>query len=259
MTLNDSGVTLSTHGVSLCVRAANPHLVDALRTRAAACGWTEAESSRIDLEYSCIDDNDGVTLRCNGETLVSSTDPDALVNAFEDHAKIEMAWRAPHHVFVHAGVVGWRGAAIVLPGRSRAGKTTLVEALVRAGADYYSDEFAVLDLHGRVHPFAVPLRRRRPDGRERITVETIGGRTPTVALPVKLVAIASYLAGSRWRPRSVSPAVGMLALMDNTVGARRSPEWTMPILRLAIEGATIWRSRRGEADAVAQALLAGVS
>src|SRR4029453_11068539 len=43
-------------------------------------------------------------------------------------------------IFVHAGVVEWRGRAIVLPGRSRSGKTTLVTALLRAGARYYSDE-----------------------------------------------------------------------------------------------------------------------
>jgi hypothetical protein len=31
-----------------------------------------------------------------------------------------------------------------------------VAELVRAGATYYSDEFAVLDSRGRVHPFPRP-------------------------------------------------------------------------------------------------------
>ncbi|MDA8067374.1 MAG: hypothetical protein M0T77_01995, partial [Actinomycetota bacterium] len=53
-------------------------------------------------------------------------------------------------VFVHAGVVAAGGAAIVLPGHSFAGKSTLVEALVRAGADFYSDEYAMFDADGRV-------------------------------------------------------------------------------------------------------------
>ena len=64
-----------------------------------------------------------------------------------------MAAETRERVFVHAGVVGWKGHAIVIPGRSRSGKTTLVAELVKAGAEYYSDEFAVLDAEGRVHPF----------------------------------------------------------------------------------------------------------
>ena len=51
-----------------------------------------------------------------------------------------------------AGVVGWENRAIVMPGASFAGKTTLVRAWLEAGATYYSDEFAVLDRAGRVHP-----------------------------------------------------------------------------------------------------------
>ena len=59
--------------------------------------------------------------------------------------------------FLHAGVVGWQGRAIVVPGRSFSGKTTLVREMIRLGATYYSDEFAVVDNSGLVHPFARPL------------------------------------------------------------------------------------------------------
>src|SRR5262249_57961124 len=50
-----------------------------------------------------------------------------------------------------------RGLAIVVPGRSHTGKSTLVAELVRRGATYWSDEFAVLDDAGRVHPYRRPL------------------------------------------------------------------------------------------------------
>ena len=36
--------------------------------------------------------------------------------------------------------------------------------LVRAGATYYSDEYAVFDSRGRVHPFAQQLAQRLGDG-----------------------------------------------------------------------------------------------
>src|SRR5687768_17180193 len=64
--------------------------------------------------------------------------------ALENALQATVAAHARGRVFVHAGVVGWRGRAIVLPGRSFAGKSTLVRALLAAGATYYSDEFAVL-------------------------------------------------------------------------------------------------------------------
>src|SRR6267142_2744385 len=42
-------------------------------------------------------------------------------------------------------------------GRSLSGKTTLVRELLRRGATYYSDEFAVVDDFGNIHPFPRPL------------------------------------------------------------------------------------------------------
>jgi hypothetical protein len=63
-----------------------------------------------------------------------------------------VAENARRWIFVHAGVVAWRGQAIVIPGATQSGKTSLVAALVRAGAEYFSDEYAVFDARGRVHP-----------------------------------------------------------------------------------------------------------
>src|ERR671929_229610 len=86
----------------------------------------------------------------------------------------------------HAGVVGWQGRAILIPGRSFSGKSTLVAALVRAGATYYSDEFAVLDERGRVHPFPKKLSMRlEGSARPRFApVEELGGRRGTTPLRV---------------------------------------------------------------------------
>ena len=248
-------IALRAYGVSLSVRGGDGRIPDALRTRALGRGWIETESSGVDLDYQCIADERGVTLRCNGGTVDSAPDADTLADAFENHSKMELALRAPDRLFVHAGVVGWRGRAIVMPGRSRSGKTTLVEALVRAGAEYYSDEFAVLDARGQVHPYAIPLAIRSPGGRTAVTVEAIGGRSGLMPLPVALVVLTEYHPGARWRPRAVSPALGMLALMDNTVAARQSPDRTMPTLRRVAEGAAIVRGRRGCADAVIRTLL----
>ena len=46
--------------------------------------------------------------------------------ALATHAEFFVAERATDYLFVHAGVVAWEGRAIVMPGASFAGKTTLV-------------------------------------------------------------------------------------------------------------------------------------
>src|SRR5205085_10412678 len=116
------------------------------------------------------------------------------------HAESFVAERAPDHLFVHAGVVAWKGRAIVMPGASFAGKTTLVQAWLEAGATYYSDEFAVLDRAGRVHPFARPLAvREGPTAWPgRVPAAALGAGIGTTPLPIGLVLVTAYRAGARW-------------------------------------------------------------
>ena len=47
--------------------------------------------------------------------------------------------------FIHAACVGYRGTAILIPGQGNSGKSTLAAALVRAGALYYTDDYAPID------------------------------------------------------------------------------------------------------------------
>ena len=70
-----------------------------------------------------------------------------------------LALNAPSsQVYVHAAVASRAGKAVILPGRSGAGKTTLVTALALAGWTYLSDEVAALDLRrDLVHPYPRPL------------------------------------------------------------------------------------------------------
>src|SRR5262245_33841798 len=85
--------------------------------------------------------------------IMQMDDVAALLNYFETMVQLHVADYAPRRVFVHAGVVGWQGKAIVIPGRSFSGKTSLVVEFLKAGATYYSDEYAVLDHRGLVHPY----------------------------------------------------------------------------------------------------------
>jgi hypothetical protein len=196
-------------------------------------------------------------LYCGTELVARAADLELVLAIFTKHAELLTAYHARDRLFVHAGVVGWRGQAIVIPGRSMTGKTTLVRALVEAGATYYSDEFAVLDLQGQAHPYALPLSVRGANGQpgQKTPVEALGGQAGSAPLPVGLVVVTRYQAGARWRPRRLPAGQALLALMDNTVAARRDPSFSMPILRAVAARADAVRGARGEAGAVAVALL----
>jgi hypothetical protein len=156
--------------------------------------------------------------------------------------------------------VGWRGSAILVPGRSRSGKTTLVAELVRAGATYLSDEFAVLDSRGRVHPFAKPLSVRGPGGCDvhvsRPSATDLGGVAGEAPLPVRLVVLATHRALAAWQPRTLSRGQAVLELLAHTVPARLRPAQALADLDRAVARASVIQGERGEARELVPLLLA---
>jgi hypothetical protein len=164
---------------------------------------------------------------------------------------------APDRIFVHAGVVAYGGSAILIPGSSFTGKTTLVAALVRAGAIYYSDEFAPLDAEGLVHPYAKPLSLRGAEPHQTgHRVESLGGIAGQVPLPVGAVVETTYRPGTEWRPERLSGVRGCLALLSHTIPARDRPAQALHAIARAVDGAILLAGDRGDAEAIAPMLLA---
>ncbi|MGH7408750.1 MAG: hypothetical protein ACREKF_12185, partial [Candidatus Methylomirabilales bacterium] len=137
------------------------------------------------------------------------------------------------------------------------GKTTLVAALVRAGATYYSDEYAVFDARGRVHPYPKPLSIRGENGGQprKCPAEALGGLPGVKPLPVGLVAGTAYQPGARWRPRLLSPGQGVLTLLAKAVAARRRPKTALATLLRVVSRAPVLKGARGEAEEVLAAML----
>ncbi|HEX6388156.1 MAG TPA: hypothetical protein VFZ89_01875, partial [Solirubrobacteraceae bacterium] len=205
--------------------------------------------------------NDHGTYQVNidGAPFADMVPLDLALEVLEEAVHARVSLNAPDLIFVHAGAVAHKGRAILLPGPSFAGKTTLVAALVRAGATYYSDEFAPLDAEGRVHPYAKPLSLRGADlFQTDHAVETLGGVAGEEPLPVGLVVKSIYRAGATWAPRRIGPGAGALALLANTIPAYERPEQSMQAIARAIDGAVVLEGDRGEADEIAASLLAEV-
>src|SRR6266516_1994590 len=219
------GFSLKSYGVRIGIRSNDPAALDRV-CRHLPSEWENASSSVVDRVYSILIGGKGPRagvrrlnlLYGDHVQLARSLDLDLVFETLESDLRLFVAELAKHRVFVHAGVVGWKGKAIVIPGRSYSGKSTLVAELVHAGATYYSDEYAVLDSRGRVHPFLKPLEIRN-DGDTRqakVSIDELGGQSGKKPLPVGLVLVSHFQDGAAWRPRRVSPGKAVLELLANT-------------------------------------------
>ena len=263
-----AGISVSAYGLRIGIRVSDPEVLERVLNRLPP-GWKSSKSVTMDRMYSLVVGGAGsqpnvrrFNLLYAGPARLSRTmDLDQLLEQFESDLRLYVAEWARRKLFVHTGVVGWRGRAIVIPGRSYSGKTTLVTQLVRAGATYYSDEYAVFNSRGRVQPYPTPLSVREETGDEarKYSVEKLGGTAGVKPLPVGMVVVTNYRPGSRWRPRVLSPGQAVLALLAHTVAARRCPEAALTTLWQAVSDAQVLQGARGEAEGVVASLLDGPS
>ena len=154
-----------------------------------------------------------------------------------------VALYAPDHVFVQRAVVAYDDRALVMPGKPLTGRTTFVKALVAAGLTYVSDEYAIFDREGRVHPYARAL-----DG----TVAEVA----TEPLSVGAVLVTSYWPGAAWQPVRQTSGAGLLALMSHSVGGQERPDLALGAMKAAMATEpVVLETRRGEADEATEQLL----
>jgi hypothetical protein len=255
------GTCIEAYGLRLGIRTNRPEVLQDLEPRLPP-GWKPSAGPRVDRLFSAwLGARDARVKRYHliyaGILRRARTlDYEEALATLEAEIRQSLAAGSRRLVFVHAGVVGIDGRAILIPGRSGAGKTTLVAELVRAGATYYSDEFAVLDASGRVHPFAKPLSIRTADGRTVSTpVESLGGTAGVRPLPPLLVALATHKPGARWKAERLTPGQALLALLAHTVPVRRRPAASLGALRAALRHAVVMKGSRGDAALTAQMLL----
>ena len=260
-----AGTSLLCYGVRLGVRSTDAALLSELR----ACfppGARRHNGTTVSRLYSVVAGGPAARpgvkrfylVYANASLLVRTPEKAVALLALEGDVKIHVAEAARGRLFVHAGVVGWRGRAIVIPGRSLSGKSRLVAALVEAGARYYSDEYAVFDRAGRVHAFPCPLSLRDPThgGAIRRRAKDLGATPGRPPIPVALVVASRYRAAARWRPRVLSPGKAGLELLANTVPARSRPIQALSIVARVAARARTLKGDRGEASELALRLLA---
>jgi hypothetical protein len=213
-------------------------------------GCKKSNPKKLDRIYSIFRDASGkFKLYADARKVDESDEVEEILLRFQSHSQLFIATHAHQKAFIHAGVVAVGGRAVLIPGRSYAGKTTLVAEFIKAGAIYYSDEYAVLDQLGRVHPYPKPLSLRdQTTGKQRdIAAERLGGRIGLSPLPVGVIIITRYKNGAGWQAQEAGSVEGIKALTLNSVSIRLSPESTLRSIARAVSGALVLKSKRGDA------------
>lgn len=253
----DDSVTavVEAYGARLAVSAPDREALRAIVDRLPR-GWTVCgegiSHQSVKWRFAVLRGEDGYRTRDDRGREQDCSDLELAASMLRTQMRRFVGYHSLDLIFVHAGVVSHRGKAILLPGASFAGKSTLVEALVRAGAEFYSDEYAMFDKSGHVGHYREPLSLRGPNGQTEVEV---GSGALLEPASVGLVAITVYTPGSSWVPRRLSTAEGVVAMMEHAIPARDRPVETVATLRLALADALILEGRRGEADETAAALL----
>jgi hypothetical protein len=258
-----AGAAVESFGLRIGLRTSAPETIEQAADRLPP--GRPLSKGRVDLLYSLVLGGPGPRpgmrrshrLYCGDVRIASNLDLDPVLDTLESHARLHVAARSRRGVFLHAGAVAWRGRAIVLPGASRSGKTTLVAELVKAGAGYLSDEFAVIR-GDRVVPYPKPLSVRGPGrgGRQRpVAASALGGWHQRSALPVGLVVLTTFEKGAAGRARRLPRGRALLALLSHAPAARVAPQEVLSALEGLVRSAPVVRMKRGDARAEVRRIL----
>jgi hypothetical protein len=216
-----SSVVLASHGARVIVRA--PADLAATVVDLASTVATIGADGPTDAELVAEQRADGTWVLRGSATTQTASGAD-IADLVVDHLHKLVSVHARHVVFIHAGVVGMHDRVVIVPGRSHTGKTTLVAAAVRAGWHYYSDEFAVVDADGLIHPYPRPLGVRDESGRTHpVPVREFGGTAATERARAAAIVSTRFVAGTTWSPRIVEGSAAALTIVDNAVRARLDP------------------------------------
>src|SRR4051812_39632385 len=120
-----AGLSFRSYGLRLGIRVNQPEILEQLPGYLPP-GWKPAASPIVDGLYSLRVGGAGARpglrqfhlLYAGAGRLARTLDLDEAFRSLEEHLHLYVAAYAPRHVFVRAGVVGWQGQAILLPGRS---------------------------------------------------------------------------------------------------------------------------------------------
>ena len=146
---------------------------------------------------------------------------------------------------IHAGAVLIKEKALLLPGLTHAGKSSLVAELLSRGASCFSDEYALIDAEGCIHSYPRPLLLRNGGPSQSLVLprELNAGYALRTA-PVGWIMALDYGVGEAWNVHRMSQGEATMLLLRNTPHEMaQSPEMIEFFLR-ATSNAVCYEGKR---------------
>ncbi|HEY3382791.1 MAG TPA: hypothetical protein VGK32_13535 [Vicinamibacterales bacterium] len=183
----------------------------------------------------------GLSLSIDDAVCFEGADDGTAGSVFVGEVMYQIACRSRGGLLFHAAALAHHGQSVLLPGKSRSGKTTLVAWLAAKGFDYLTDEMVFVPSGGTaIDAFSRPLQLRRAS---RPVIENLIGPLPAEAVQVgsafdlilpaalrstvgigrsdlALIVFPQYEAASPGELIRLSPAQAGLHLMEGLINAR---------------------------------------
>lgn len=157
---------------------------------------------------------------------------------------------------IHAGDVLWNGRALLLPGATHSGKSSLVAEFLKRGATYFSDEYALIDAEGRVHPYPRPLLLRSTSS-EQLPALPSEWNAATGDRPAQVGWILSlqYQPACTLSVAPVSQGEALLTLLQNTPHILAESPDLIDAFQSAVAGAVCYSGQRSDASQTVDQIL----
>lgn len=247
-----AGIAFQAFGLRIGLRVNDPSVLESLLSR-VPLSWTRLESAVVDRIYSVVipiaprrNVRHSSLLYGDQTRLIRTERVGQLLESFESDLDLHIAANSQDRLFIHAGAIRWKDQTVLIAGRSRSGKTTLVTEFLKSGAAYYSDDFATIDHSGCLHSYPRDLSvRTQDDTCEKLRPEIFGAVRAEPA-PISMVLLTEYAEDARWSPKPISRGQGILRLLENTPSARKQPLFALNVLRNALTKAEVHHGHRGD-------------
>lgn len=205
------------------------------------------------------DELSNLSLVKNNDEAVTGYSTDTILELFVRMVRLAVSEDAKDKVFLHSGVVAVNNKIILFPGSSNTGKSSLVLELIKKGAHYYSDEYAVIDTDGLVHPFTRDLSIREEgkmwSEKNGISPNDLGAKIGNKPLPIGYVIFTTYDANTQTFFEENTLGQGILNAIPHTITFSKRPDFSLKVLKTAFSRAIILCGLRSEAESVSNLIL----
>jgi hypothetical protein len=149
---------------------------------------------------------------------------------------------------VHAGAVLIGGRALILPGSTHAGKSSLVAELLRRGASHFSDEYALIDGQGHAHSYPRPLLLRNGRPLQSLVLpEELNANFAMQSTPVGWILALDYVPDAAWDVREMSQGEAVMLLLCNTPHEMAQSHKMVDLFLRVASNAVCYAGKRGDA------------